>query len=116
MNHRRASNDPTSLGNILIEMGIISRTQLQSALRIQSETQEMFLGQILIDSGLLSEDELGTILKIQDKLRSGKKQSKAIANMNMAILALRVVNVHAQRIVEKSYKPITNGVSKLSKG
>ncbi|MBC7194446.1 MAG: hypothetical protein H5U37_02155 [Caldisericia bacterium] len=52
------------LGDILLEKGILTREQLEDALKEQEKTG-IPLGQILIDRGLISPGVLGEILSLQ---------------------------------------------------
>lgn len=52
------------LGEILVERGIITRKQLEQALRLQAETGGL-LGQILIKLGMITEEELNQALGIE---------------------------------------------------
>ena len=63
--------DPTSLGNLLLEMGLLSRPELMFALRRQHELKDHVLGRVLIEEGLLDEGVIEAILVLQ-KARRGK--------------------------------------------
>lgn len=52
------------LGDILIERGVITRKQLEKALRVQAEEGGL-LGQILIKLGMITEEELNQALGIE---------------------------------------------------
>ncbi len=54
------------IGNILVEKGIITLSQLEEALRIQKE-QGLKVGQILIESGVITEEQL--IETISERLK-----------------------------------------------
>ena len=55
------------LGQILIEMGLISEAQLSQALDEQQETRQ-YLGEILIAHGWVSRPEVGHALRVQRQL------------------------------------------------
>ena len=52
------------LGQILIEMALISEAQLSEALEAQQETGQ-FLGEILIAHGWVSRPDIGDALRVQ---------------------------------------------------
>lgn len=53
------------LGERLIEKGLITREQLNEALRVQSRTGEL-LGRVLVKLGMISEGDLNRILEIEE--------------------------------------------------
>lgn len=55
------------LGQILIEMGLISQWQLEQALEEQRETGQ-FLGEILIAHGYVTRGAIGDALRVQRSL------------------------------------------------
>ncbi|AYC31989.1 hypothetical protein D3880_06170 [Pseudomonas cavernae] len=62
------SQQHSRLGLILINKGLISRAQLDQAIRLQL-THHKRLGEILVEQGLLSERQLSKALKKQSNLR-----------------------------------------------
>ncbi len=53
------------LGERLVERGLITREQLNEALRVQSKTGEL-LGRVLVKLGMISEEELNKVLEIEE--------------------------------------------------
>ncbi len=51
------------LGDMLVEGGLITETQLQSALEVQKNSGGKKLGDILVDNGVVSEDSVLRVLK-----------------------------------------------------
>ena len=63
------SNDHKSrLGQLLIDKGLISSAQLDSAIKLQL-TGNKRLGEILVEQGLVSERQINKALKKQTNLR-----------------------------------------------
>ncbi|MCF7854555.1 MAG: Flp pilus assembly complex ATPase component TadA [Candidatus Pacebacteria bacterium] len=58
---------PQRIGNILLEKGLLTAAQLDSAVHEQQETQQ-YLGKILVDSGVINERQLLTILAEQQDI------------------------------------------------
>lgn len=63
-----SNNQKSRLGQLLIDKGLISSTQLDSAIKLQI-TSGKRLGEILIEQGLVSERQLAKALKKQTSLR-----------------------------------------------
>lgn len=63
-----SNNQKSRLGQLLIDKGLISSTQLDSAIKLQL-TSGKRLGEILIEQGLVSERQLAKALKKQTSLR-----------------------------------------------
>jgi type IV pilus assembly protein PilB len=66
-----ATSDPTAkinkqLGEILLEKGIISKSQLESALKKQGREKEKYLGQILMEIGV-PQEKINEILLYSNK-------------------------------------------------
>ena len=81
-----ARDDSTSLGNVLVEMGVITEQQLQDAVdRQENSTLEQLLGAVLVHQGYCSKGDIDAALSAQKSLRSGKKIKHALAVVDMAI-------------------------------
>ena len=63
-----SNNQKSRLGQLLIDKGLISSAQLDSAIKLQL-TSNKRLGEILIEQGLVSERQLNKALKKQTSLR-----------------------------------------------
>jgi hypothetical protein len=81
-----AKDDETSLGNVLVEMGILTPRQLQEALdRQENSTLEQLLGAVLVHFGFCTKDDVDAALSAQESLRSGKRVRHALAVADIAI-------------------------------
>lgn len=70
----------TSIGNVLIQMGLINAAQLHKAITCQRDLGGT-IGDVLIGHGMITEKELAKALEVQAKLRGGKEVE---ANLDMA--------------------------------
>lgn len=81
----RPGDDPTSLGSILLAMGIISHEQLVKAVEEQDNSSiEIMLGKLLVANDIITSDQLEVALSAQMGLRSKKRESKARAQASIA--------------------------------
>ena len=70
---RDPKGDGTSLGNILLEWGIITEGDLERALEEQRSLRgDDLLGRLLIASGACTEDDIKTAMTAQERLRRKK--------------------------------------------
>jgi len=58
-------DDPRSIGNIMLELRLCSREQLQKAV----DTQKRMLGQVLMEMGFISKEDLEWALLYQKMLK-----------------------------------------------
>jgi hypothetical protein len=75
--------DPTSIGSILVAMGVITEDQLNEVTSEQNSI-DILLGKLLVANGLISPVQLESALMSQQGLRSNKKHLKAIAQAKIA--------------------------------
>ncbi len=81
-----AKDDATSLGNVLIEMGVISEVQLREAVeRQENSSLEQLLGAVLVHQGYCSKEDVEAALSAQKSLRSGQRVKHALAVADLAI-------------------------------
>lgn len=79
-------DDATSLGNILVEMGVLTETQLREAIeRQENSTLEQLLGSVLVHFGYCSREDVEAALSAQKSMRGGKKVRHALAVADLAI-------------------------------
>lgn len=97
--------DPTSLGNILLEWEVISAQQLDDALKQQETLRgDDLLGRLLIASGACSEEEVTTAMSAQASMRAAGKHKCAMAVADLALERRRRDSVILRRnnIIEKA--------------
>lgn len=79
-------SDPTSLGNVLLELDIITKEQLEQALQEQETLRgDDLLGKLLIANGACTEEEITMAMSAQESLRSKDKSKCAMAVADLAI-------------------------------
>jgi len=67
--------DPSSIGNLAIELGYITRDELDAAVKVQQ--QRLPLGQILVDMGKLTTVQLEDLL-LEQRVRRGEIQDRDV--------------------------------------
>jgi len=78
-------DDSTSIGSILVSMGVISIGQLSRAMEEQkNSSQDVLIGRLLVASGFISNEQLEVALNAQTGLRSKKSVVRANAQANIA--------------------------------
>lgn len=99
------TEDPTSLGNILLEWEVITEDQLTQALKEQENLRgDDLLGRLLIASGACSEEEVRTAMSAQSSMRAAGKHKCAMAVADLAIERRRRESMIIRRnnIIEKA--------------
>lgn len=66
-------DDPSSIGNVLMRLGRLTREQLHKALGQQSHFNEALLGSILRHLDYVSDKDLLLAMKIQGEMRCGRE-------------------------------------------
>lgn len=66
-----APHDPSSIGNILLKMGVITEGQLKEAIGQKAQFDEALLGSLLWQMGYVSHKDMAIAMKIQNELREG---------------------------------------------
>jgi hypothetical protein len=99
-----SKDDPTSLGNVLLELGIITQEQLDHALKEQETLRgDDLLGRLLIASGACTEEEVMMAMSAQESMRAKGKHKCAMAVADLALERRRrqSVIVKRNRLIEK---------------
>jgi len=79
-------DDTTSLGNILLEWGLITREQLERALKEQETLRgDDLLGKLLVAGGACTHEEIDMAMSAQASLRAGGKAKRAMAVADLAL-------------------------------
>jgi hypothetical protein len=73
----RPSEDPTSIGNILLRHGMISAPHLEAAVQFQQEHADVLMGHALVELGHLSPAELQVACEEQRVIRELAKRKSA---------------------------------------
>lgn len=81
-------DDDTSLGNILLEIGMITEEQLEKAVeRQQNSSIEQMLGMVLVHEGYCTKETIEDALSMQASMRKGRMREadKAMCAIDYAI-------------------------------
>lgn len=71
-----------NLGNVLLNMGLVTMDKLKEAVLAQMETQgQERLGSVLLAMGVITEADLQVALKVQDLFRKGDVMEASMAIM-----------------------------------
>ncbi len=74
--------DPSSIGNLSVEMGYVTLDELQEAVAIQQ--RRLPLGKILVEMGTLTEDELDDLL-FEQRVRRGEIKDKSVITQHQRV-------------------------------
>jgi hypothetical protein len=80
-----AAEDPSSIGNILLKMGVITPDQLRKAIGQKIKFDEALLGTLLKQLGYVNGKDIATALKIQNEMREG-----SALNAELDVLQLKM--------------------------
>ena len=97
--------DPTSLGNLLIDWEIITKDELEYALREQATLRgDDLLGRLLVANGACTEDDINMAMSAQASMRAANKRECAMAVADLAIERRRRDSLVVRRnnIIEKA--------------
>ena len=100
---KKSGEDPTSLGNILLEWGIITREALERALKEQQTLRgDDLLGRLLVAGGACTEHEINAAMSAQKGLRAAGRHKRAMAVADLAMERHRRKSLleRRQRLVE----------------
>ena len=65
------TEDDSSVGNLLMRMGVITPEMLSKALLVQGQLEgRVLLGEVLVELGMISEKNLIRALELQDRMRT----------------------------------------------
>lgn len=93
------ADDPTSIGSILVAMGVITAEQLEIAVREQHTVRvDVLLGKLLLANGVISPHQLEVALQSQNDLRSKKKHKRAMAQSKIAEQSVGAVIALASKL------------------
>jgi hypothetical protein len=79
------ADDPTSIGNILINLGVVTEQQLRAAVADKHRTApDELLGLFMVGREIINREHLEKALKTQQQLRSNGKTARALAQADVA--------------------------------
>lgn len=102
---KSTKEDPTSLGNVLLELEIVTREQLDQALEDQQTLRgDDLLGRLLIANGACTEEEITMAMSAQASLRSkkGKREcAMAVADLALERRRRKSVIIRRENLIKK---------------
>lgn len=116
MHKRQEIQQKSRLGLLLINKGFITPTQLDQALRLQSETG-MRLGEVLIDNGWITERQLNRSLKKQSRYRYAAAFAALLLGPLQPFMASANIErdpISTEQIIEKKDRTLSSGLTALS--
>ena len=97
------SDDPTSIGAILIAMAAIQPEHLSEAMEQQERSSiDQLLGKLLVADGHCTNEQLEIALAAQEAMRGRDKKQQAIAVAEIARCRKRGTNGARRRMIERS--------------
>ena len=95
-------DDPTSIGNILLRMGLVTRDQLESVMSEQVHMREdLLMGNLMVAKGLISKEQLEVALAAQKGMRSGGRSGQALAVADVCLTHTTNNRERRARMLEK---------------
>jgi hypothetical protein len=95
-------DDPTSIGSILVKMGVITEEDLSAAVEEQENLSvEHLLGKLLVANGVCSVEQIEVALAAQQGMRSEEEHKQAVAIASIAMTRKRMVRVAGQRMISR---------------
>jgi uncharacterized protein with PIN domain len=88
----KPADDPTSLGSILVTLGMITADQLAAVIELQERaTLDHLIGRLAVAEGLITADQLDEALSAQAGLRSSSRSRRALAQAKIVELSAAIV-------------------------
>jgi len=101
-------DDPTSIGNILLSMGVVTREQLIAIREEQAMEEDRRMGMMLVRKGWCTEEQLDVALAAQKTMRTKGKVGQALALADIAIAQKRspAAAQRRERIIVKAAQAV----------
>lgn len=88
-------SDETSIGNIMITIGMIEKPQLDVILKRQSECgPDVQFGDVVVAMGICDHDDIGRVMDLQKQMRNGYT----------AVASMTALELHTERYSETARK------------
>jgi hypothetical protein len=95
---KEPKDDQTSLGSILLDWGIVTKEQLEKALKEQKILRgDALLGKLLVADGSCTPEEINIAMSAQAGMRKGDYTKQALAVADLAIERQRRKSVIERR-------------------
>lgn len=84
--------DPSSLGNVLIDLGVVTRDELDSVLARQKALGEGLLGVLVCEHGLCTTRDVARAMEIQAQMREGRAAEATLGFQSAATEEMSTVS------------------------
>ena len=98
-------DDPSSIGNILLRMGLVTQDQLDTIKQEQSQMREdMLMGNLMVAKGWITREQLEVALAAQKGMRNGGRSGQALAVAEVCLEHTTNDRERRTRMLEKGAK------------
>ncbi len=95
-------DDPTSIGAILVKMGVVTEDELALAIEEQANASiEHLLGKLLVANGVCSMEQVEIALAAQQGMRSDEEHKQAVAIASIAMTRKQMVRVAGRKMISR---------------
>ena len=94
--------DETTIGNILMQMRVLTREQLLAAIGRKAHHDDMLLGVLLKELGFCTDEQVAKALLIQAKLRTGDRAEAALELMESRMDTLSAGEARLTEAIESA--------------
>lgn len=95
-------DDPSSIGNILLRMKLVTQEQLDAITEEQRHMREdLMMGNLMVAKGWITKDQLELALAAQKGMRTGGRSGQALAVAELSLAHSRNGREQRERVVEK---------------
>jgi hypothetical protein len=96
------ADDPTSIGCILVNTGVITEQQLRAAVQERQQVSpDELLGLFMVGKQILDTETLKQALLTQKRLRSNGKTVRALAQAEVASASVKTATAAATRVYDR---------------
>jgi len=98
------TTDQTSIGAILMNMGAVTREQIEDVIEEQRKLREdALLGRLLVARGYCTQEQFDIAMAAQTSMRAGDRERRAmaVADISLARTRRNSVILTRQRIIKK---------------
>jgi len=94
--------DPSSIGNILLRMKLVTRDQLDAITEEQHHMREdHMMGNLMVVKGWITREQLELALAAQKGMRTGGRNGQALAVAELCLAHSKSSTEHRARVLEK---------------
>lgn len=96
-------NDPTSLGSILLKMGVLTQEELEMAVEMQERSsKELQLGNQLVAYEVCTREQIDIALRAQEQMRSEDNGDQALGVADIAQYRRRATSDERKKLVSRA--------------